>query len=443
VTRLRAALRRATRETVQQAFEDLGPYLSTGQWISQTNVYRHDTINALERDSQPGSTLNHVDLGQYIAAAGPCHCVDGWSYLGRALDSHVRGDRNSARHLGYYAELRAAMALLATEGIGIFDRRHFVVEASGACSDFSVGAGTHEIAWQALQSWARSEDSADLLEQVFLPGGIPIGEWLDEFRMGSSITAIGSDWLESWGLDLQRMGEDRAARNQASYRPMCLQPTNVMSIADSLDFAHSLWAMCAPSAQSRFEVDRYLLRLSLTQAFAGTRGTVTNNPIGFTTRISRMLGRLLSGPPYLSEWNNFLTFNSSPQNPLLISEAWATDDFHSPRHHIQVLARAALLLRVATGACERLLRAAGYSREDLEFWWKPLGETHGLWEPGIEPDELTDLWAEVRDAMSETRSWEAGSTVPIVSSATYLREQAYTTSVLGQCERVALWGLGI
>ena len=34
-------------------------------------------------------------------------------------------------HLGYYAELRAVLAIVASEGIGIFDRLHFVIDEYG------------------------------------------------------------------------------------------------------------------------------------------------------------------------------------------------------------------------------------------------------------------------------------------------------------------------
>jgi len=437
-------LKKASRETLRQTFEDLEPYLLNNDWLASNNTYRDDTIKAIDRDVEPGRSINHSDLAQYIAASGPCHCVDGWSYIGKALESHARGDHNVARHLGYYAELRAAMALLATEGIGIFNHRHFIVEASGTCSELHDTLGTHQIAWEALRAWAGLNSSVELLSEIVSPGGFPLGDWLDEFNAGPSIKAVGIDWLEAWGLDLQRVSEDRDARNEASYRPTCLHPTGSVDVRDSLDFSRSLWAMCAPSARTQFEVDRYLLRFTLEQVFGGTRGNVArNNPTGFAAKIARMLGKLSASTSFKSEWYRFLTFTASPQTPLLINEAWTMDPVTSPRHHIQVISRAALLLRVATGACELLFKEARIGRQDLEFWWQPIGENHGLWEPRFEPEEMELLWTDVRDAILQTRAWEQENTSSVISSATYLKAQAYKTSILGQCERVALWGFGL
>jgi len=69
----------------------------------------------------------------YVAVSAPLHCADGWSFLGRAVAAILLGDATAARHLGYYAELRAAMSLMAAHGVGIFNRTHFVVVTADDC----------------------------------------------------------------------------------------------------------------------------------------------------------------------------------------------------------------------------------------------------------------------------------------------------------------------
>jgi hypothetical protein len=68
-------------------------------------------------------------LAQYIAASSILHCADGWSYLGRAINCLLKGDPHRVVHLAYYAELRAALSLLASEAIGVFSRNNFVIDA--------------------------------------------------------------------------------------------------------------------------------------------------------------------------------------------------------------------------------------------------------------------------------------------------------------------------
>ena len=67
-------------------------------------------------------------LIEAVAAAAPNHCIDGWSYVSRAMSALLAGDLHAARHLSYYAELRAGLSLLGSLGIGIFNGINFVVD---------------------------------------------------------------------------------------------------------------------------------------------------------------------------------------------------------------------------------------------------------------------------------------------------------------------------
>jgi len=75
----------------------------------------------------------------------------------------------------------------------------------------------------------------------------------------------------------------------------------------------------------------------------------------------------------------FLTRVAEPDDPTILSEAELTDQIDGPRQHLQMISRAALLLRVATAANSRLMKEAHVSSADLEFWWSALGEERGLW----------------------------------------------------------------
>jgi len=447
----KTALNKASRKAVQQCFTGLRQHFSRDCWIDTSNRYLNDCIRNLDTDTKTGYTVDHDHLATYIAASAILHCADGWSFLGRALDCHNRGDSNTARHIGYYAELRAAIALLAGDGIGIFSDRHFVVDSNCNCQILPNYQGnkhprTHDITWLALKHWASLGTSADLLADIITPGGIPLRSWLDCFRAGASFVPITGKWLETWGLDLERFSDDREARNEASYRPNRFRPQIPLDVLISSSFLRDLWTMCEPSAPSRFTaLDRHLLRLCLGQAYEAITGRKTHaDSSRFAIRIDKMLDNIVPGGlSTKSEWSHFLTRTVERDDSMTIREASGKLPIGDPKHHVQVLSRAALLLRIATGSCSQLIRQAGFTRSDLEFWWKPLGEALGLWGSGEEPSELTDLWADVQTALQETEAWESANRGGTTSFAKLRRQLPTPLLILAGCERIALWGLGV
>lgn len=347
----------------------LSVHIARGRWLGNNNVYRRNCLKAIDTRWSSGATqIDHRHLAEYIVASAPLHCADGWSLLGRALGCHLLRDADAARHLAYYAELRAAMSLLATQAIGVFLRRHFVLASPLQCIEFN-GPGTHQVAWLALEHWSGLRRSANLLAQLIQPASLPLADWLNYFQGQPTWRPIGEQWLRTWGLDLRRLSEDLDARNESSYRPTRLNFRCCLEVTTSSTFASSMWMMCEPYESSRFEVlDRYLLRLSLEEAFKATTGRDPSDDIAeFKRRVDRMLRQLNPGLLPMEEWRRFLAREAEPTDPLVIREARGKQTIEHPRHHIQVIARAALLLRVAAGACSRLVQAVPWDRDQLEF----------------------------------------------------------------------------
>ena len=439
----KTTLKKASRDAVEESFSLLKRHLKKSRWIGVGNRYSPNTIDRLNSDSRPGRNINHQHLSQYIAASAPLHCADGWALLGRALDCHFRRDQDSARHFAYYAELRAAFALLATEGIAIFNRDHFVVDHRKQC--FKFGGSTHQVVWQVLEHWGGLKRCANLLGLSIQVNGVTLREWLDHFAASGSFRAIGSRWLRTWGLDLRVFADDQEVRNEASYRPTKLLPRSFLDVKDSADFVCALWALCEPSAQSQFEgLDRYLLRLALEETFRGVRGTTaTMAGAQFRSDIKAMVSQVVSDAATHSTWVDFLARATDADDPIIVAEAGQTDSVDSPRQHLQMISRAALLLRVATGANSRLLKESGVSADDLKFWWSALGEERGLWDKTSEPVELRDLWADAELALKGLKEWTATTTAPNRTLGRWRQENSYDIAVLGGCERIALWGLGL
>ena len=436
----------ADSPTIQNVFTNLARHLQANAWLDNSNRYRLETIKRLSKDASR-STIDHTSLAEYIAASAPLHCTDGWSFLGRALTCHAHGDSDAARHFAYYAELRGASTMLATEGIGIFSGRHYIVDTSSTCKRIPLPRdkqGTHKACWLVLEHWATLPRAADLISTVISPASVPLADWLNAFGAASALQPIGIDWLESWGLDLKRLSEDRDARNEASYRPTRLTSRASLDGSDSANFLYSLWNLHEPFAFSRFEyLDRHLLRLSLELAHKSVTGRqVQDDTANFSSSIDRTVNTISPGGLPENQWKNFLRWNADPDTPQLINEAGGDVNVTNPRHHLQVIARATLLLRLATGACAKLLNEAGVGRDELEFWWNPLGEDRGLWEPKNEPDDLTELWADVEVELENLAEWDKVNTGGS-SIARWLNDRSRTINVLGGCERIALWGLGL
>src|SRR5689334_737896 len=140
----RAIIRtKLSRENVETTFSGMRRFICESQWIGSSNRYGADTIQRIQSDNKKNRVREPRQLSQYIAASTLLHCADGWSYLGRAFTALLGGDSSRAIHLAYYAELRAAMSLLATEGIGVFSNAHFFIDAPNSAKLMQTRSGTH------------------------------------------------------------------------------------------------------------------------------------------------------------------------------------------------------------------------------------------------------------------------------------------------------------
>lgn len=188
------AIASANRHSIRAAMRRLTPYLQAGRWLPSTHPYV---------DGAPKSARNidEAALAEYIALSAVQHAFDGWAYWGRAAAAEVGGDSNVASHLGYYAELRAAKAILAAEGIALSGSRVAVVQANGSCILQKGRGSSHQVLWEVLEEWSKA-NAGSILFRLLEPFGHSIADWLTHFP-GSS-KPLAEDWLRTWGLDLDR-----------------------------------------------------------------------------------------------------------------------------------------------------------------------------------------------------------------------------------------------
>lgn len=442
--RQQTELNQASRTAVRASLSKLRRYFSHNRWIGNNNTYWTAPARTLRQQKKDGQNPNQKHLAEYIAASSPLHCADGWEFLGRAIHCHALGDYQQAQHLAYYAELRGAMSLLASEGIGVFNNPHIVLDQSGNCMQLP-GDTTHVFTWLALEHWAGTAAAKVLVEETIRAGGIQLFDWIREFGAQPQSGVLVKEWLTNWGLDLKRFSMDRDARNEASYRPGNLRARRSLGISSAMRFMIDIWQNCQPDAPSTFGiVDRHLLRIGLEVAYSAAFGrSPKQNRAAYRQRIEAMIGNLPISKAQSSLWTDFLVRKTDPGDPELIVNAKGADDPGNPKHHMQVIARAALLLRVATGACNALLVEAGFNGTDLDFWVNGLGESRGLWSQGNSPLNIADLWADVDKAIGDLFQWEAGyvQSGAALTHVDWLRDCAREMVDLGRCERIALWGI--
>lgn len=434
------AVNSADRDRVVESFARLKKHWENSRWLGERNYYKRNTS---ERVKSAKGKFRDLQLTDYIGASTLGHCFDGWSFLGRAVEAEMGGDPGSARHLGYYAELRAAMSLLACEGIGIFNRSHAVVKADGICSRFGNRMGTHNVVWEALDSWSRTKECNDRLLGVIQPGSIDLAEWINQF--GGSARFVTRNWLKKWGLDLRRLKSDQDARNRASYRPASVSGAQPARVEQTVAAVDELWALCDPGGDGGFPfMDRHLLRQVLVQLFErrGDGLGVPGDTARFAQEVERMLNALGVGTRQ-TEFLRFLTFDpdvGAEPSSLLVDASGEVEADHVD-HSKQVLARATLLLRLATGSVSQLLKESGTDfAQELEFWWSGGAVRRRLWSMAQRPGSFPDLWVDVETALEDVGEW-LGSPQTETSHWGLWTDRGKAGWMLSTVERAFLWGI--
>lgn len=403
------------------------------RWLTQTHQYLN-VVKKLEPKGIKNPSIDGDKLAEYIAASIPLHVADGWSYLARAFDSIKTGDRNTAVHLAYYAELRAAMSLLASEGVGVFNRRHVAI--GPACTPTmwrSNARGTHVDTWKLLGSWADDPIRVNTILTAIEVESWTIDEWFDAANIGSFAKySVAREWLTAWSIDLKYFSRDREFRNHVSYSPSRISPIvlgKIDSVEDIIEPIFSIWDALAPTTDSGgAAIDRVLLQRALTRAHE-LYLSPGEDWADFLGRLDGIASDVLQNQLKDSGRKEHYVFD------------WADHGTQNPPVQA-VLARATLLLRIANGVCARRLAAAGVRKQDLQFWWTAIGEDGGLWSDYVELDSFADLlWPDVDFALenSERELDYMNSSGTVYDIGQILGPQVALT----QFTRVPLWLLGV
>lgn len=432
-----ATLDKADRTPVVNALTSL-VLPNANAWFPAAHVAMH----GIDEEHHPitGSrAISSVGLAEYLAIATPTHCADGWSYLSRALYSYLLGDAHSAWHFAYYAELRAAQSILSSLGCGAFNRWNCVLDSSGQIHDAGKGA-THVMVWLALRHLAQSSTSAGVAIAAathILNSTVP--EIIQYAYPGRNPTTISSSWICEWLFDLQTSGEDKNFRNRCSYNPHITTPHRAQ-LSESIELVSALWNVLEPSPNAAFlELDKQLLRSALKKEAGDSlllhSGGVLPNNADLETELRAAYVRILaSSPSFNAVPVDYICDVLSADHPILFH---ARDDSSTPDTPRPVLARATLLLRVATGMTKNLLLDAGKS-SNIDFWLNELAIRQGIVQNSSDlPENRAELYLDCAVAVEDIESkFSAGAT----SLAGLSQYQQVKPMLVTQAERIVQWG---
>lgn len=440
------AVRNASSTAIKDAMQQLRDrHFPWKHWLGVRNHYALDTIARIKQDTNSGRTPVSSQLSEYIAASAILHCFDGWSYLAHAVESLFDGDTATAVHLAYYAELRASMSFLASDGIGVFSNQHCWVDSAGA-GHFFNGPGTHAFVWEAVKEWAAFPAKSVRLLDLFQVGGRSFTEWLHAagYPRGSiPTTRLARHWLEDWSLDLDVLEDDRHFRNEASYRPQRMRTCpSQMPLIEALRRVIEFWQVCEPSASERFSLlDRYLLRHALKATYQMRTGRAYLGKAFERFVESAMANLGLSASSVLKDF--LVRRRARVNHPLLVEAKKKGQAGNRVLRPLSIIARAILLLRMASAAAEDLLSSQAVTLSDLDFWWRDLGENIGLWESGAAPGQMVDLWADIQPVINDVVQWCNTPNTTSASAIQTRQDRAFELWQLTQFQRAGLWAIGL
>ena len=392
----------------------------------------------------PAQACSSRQLSEYVAASVVLHCLDGWSYLANAVGALLDGEQWSAIHMAYYAELRAAMSFLASDGIGVFNFQHCWVDNQEKGVFFN-GQGTHRFVWDAVERWAQEPVKSTRLLELFRVHGTTFTDWLKAAGYGAGGPIPGKlahDWLLNWSIDLKEFTDDRDLRNEMSYRPQRLHHQQQrQAITVTLTNILELWRSCEPATSDRFSMlDIFLLRLALEDVYRTSTGWRPHG-LRYIRHINRVFANL--GFPTIGFLYDFLIKKDLSSQNFILSEARRPG--MTPKHGIRplsVISRALLLLRLASAAASDLLSYAAISSSEIAFWTDQLGLDIGLWDMGAAPASIVDLWSDIEAAIGAVSNWcdLHGAGASVLQARKSLGGDI---TQLKQFQRVGLWGIGL
>lgn len=214
--------------------------------------------------AMPGAALISVAEAQVasphtLAAESLVHAAEGWRFLSSALTALLAHGEKQAIHYAYYAELRAALSLLASYGLRVKYPNSTYLDVRGDEQSASWRKElTHKLVWRLWSDWARTSPAEDLfLDGLRVHPAVSLRHFKDAI---STVSASAN--LTAWARDLQ-LDNEHTARNHASYEAGYSREDLRFMEASDFEFVRELWSLAEPTAVGlQFEVKlvRWMLK---------------------------------------------------------------------------------------------------------------------------------------------------------------------------------------
>lgn len=408
--------------------------LNKNRLIGPRNHYRVDAIGKVKNEATvTPTTFNSDHLEQYIGSSIIQHCFDGWNYLSRGVESYINGENGIGVHLLYYSELRSVMSIMASHGIGIFNKHH--IYSDGINTHYFVGT-THDVAKNLYNEWSTSAVHITRLTESIKINNRKFNDWIIATGIGATAvtSSVVKDFLDSWSIDL-RLNDDQALRNEMSYRPQF--ETSSTNSSNAIENVIEIWKQMEPSESDRFEeLDLHLFRKALENLFEKATGKKIQDP-DFRIFVINMFNNL--GEPTTQFLFKFLLREFAPQDHILLQKATLDNSDYrlNLSDPLPMLSRAILLLRLASGLAETKFVDKLGDKTLLDFWWSQRAmEQSIITSPTVLTDKI-DLYADVRDAISDL------DLMPRSPNKTVMDNNAISILPIKQFQRICFWGIGL
>lgn len=407
--------------------------LPPGEWLAATHPAAQGELAMGWAQVWALPTQDVIDA---VAVSIPTHCVDGWTFAARATSALLAGDPHTCRHMAYYAQLRAALCILANLGVGLFNGVNLGIDAAGQVvridptGNNKKGDGTHKIVWATLKEWGQDANLAQAFLDLLRFKHVPVRDILEALWPGfMAVTTVGT-LVASWGVDLQRGVDDHKFRNNSSYAPQALNPIP-MRTATNLGYVDRLWRLFEPSGGSGFDnLDRHLIRkILLAQHGMSEPGLAADQGA-----IEHFYGNIPASIRLLCPKAFVLSAASTPE---ILRNANVRANPAKPLH---MLSRAILLLRTATAFTHSSLVDAGIdvAAGDLTAWLDQIAVARGFCREGEGIGNGSELWDDLRLAIDEL---EVSRTPAPIDLMAWKAQLPNGLPRVTEVERIALWSL--
>jgi hypothetical protein len=245
----------------------------------------------------------------------------------------------------------------------------------------------------------------------------------------SAVGAAGT-LVEAWGLDLKTGLDERKHRNTSSYAPQALNPLSV-PLQGTLRFLDHVWRLFEPSASGSFDtLDRHLLRSLLWSQRLLSEPTVPLDGGAIATQYEA-----LPAPVRSFAGRDFLIGKTEPASLELLRLAQAKTSPPTPLH---MIARALLLLRLATSFTQASLTEAGVDRTGgaLRPWLDELASARGFWPNTAPLADVDELWEDTKVALVDLDNARRKSPSELYD---WRAEGFSELPILTEAERIVMW----